>query len=193
MIHNGIEYTQIPYAPTYYISRCGKVVSLKDGCIRNVGISKTKKGYYVCNLVDINNCRRICKVHRLVANTFLGLDLISNAGRCDIHINHIDMNKSNNHVINLEIISLCENVRHYSINTTPILIGVHIHPLSKKYFSRICVSGKRHYLGGHKTPEQAHKAYIDAFIRYGLRDKYIEQLPAYKEAMMLKGVGASIV
>ena len=71
--------------------------------------------------------------------------------------------------------------------------GIGVSFRDNRYIAQLCVKRKQVKIGHYKTPEQAHKAYIDAFIRYGLRDKYVEQLPAYKEAMMLKGVGVSIV
>ena len=58
-------------------------------------LSKDKDGYLQCNLAK-NKKNKLCKVHRLVAYTF-----IPNSNNLPI-INHKDVNPSNNHVDNLE-------------------------------------------------------------------------------------------
>ena len=193
MIYNGIEYTQIPYAPTYYISRCGKVLRVNGG--RTIGIKQRIDmfGYMCCNVSKPNAPHSPVRIHRLLAITFLSLDVSCNKMLYKTHVNHIDGNKLNNSLSNLEVIGMDENQRHYQINTNKFGIGVTYHKGGGKYTARIQFNGKRRHIGLYSTPEQAQNAYIDAFIRYGLRDKYVEQLPAYKEAMMLKGVGVSIV
>ena len=65
---------------------------------------RTNNGYLQCTLY-INKKRTTHKVHRLVASTYLGdIDGMT--------VNHIDGNKLNNHVSNLEIITHYENMQH---------------------------------------------------------------------------------
>lgn len=65
-----------------------------------------KRGYYSVDLMSDNNVPIRCKVHMIVAHTFLGPQAP------DMIINHIDANKHNNSLKNLEYISQRENVAH---------------------------------------------------------------------------------
>lgn len=195
MTHNEIEYTQIPYAPTYYISRCGKVVRVNGGIVKDIAPVMHNCGYVQFNIVNIRGSRYPIKRHRLIANTFLGLDIEPNNTIHLTHVNHIDGNRTNDAIYNLEVIKSSENIRHGRIclNGRINSIGAWFRPDCNKYYSAILINGKQKYLGRYNNEEQAHKAYIDAFIRYGLRDKYVEQLPSYKEAIAIMGEGAYIV
>lgn len=85
----------------------GRILALKD-CSRN------RKGYQTYKQVclSVNGKTKYSMVHRLVAEAFIpkipGKDLV----------NHIDGNKHNNVVENLEWVTSSENVRH-SINCLP--------------------------------------------------------------------------
>lgn len=87
----------------------------KEGIIRNINTNKeisqslSTKGYYKVNLwINNKNISRV--VHRLVAETF-----IPNPNNLET-INHIDGNKSNNSVSNLEWCTIQVNNLHYKIN-----------------------------------------------------------------------------
>lgn len=56
-----------------------------------------------------NGIRSTKKVHRLVASAFLG-------EMNHLHVNHIDCNRSNNHIDNLEWVTHLENMRHARLN-----------------------------------------------------------------------------
>lgn len=66
---------------------------------------KQNSGYDVVTLY-VNNISRNYLVHRLIAKTFLE----ELPGKTDV--NHIDGNKSNNKVSNLEYVTRSENIRH---------------------------------------------------------------------------------
>lgn len=68
-------------------------------------ISKNKQGYLVVGMA-INKKPRTKQIHRLVALTFL-----SNPNNLP-QVNHIDGNKQNNHVENLEWCTSSENLKH---------------------------------------------------------------------------------
>ena len=90
------------YEGYYQVSNCGRVKSLD----RIVTSGKTKKGMIIQGILDIGGYVRVtlwksCKpkkymVHRLVAFAFL-----DNPNNLKM-INHIDENKENNNVTNLE-------------------------------------------------------------------------------------------
>lgn len=85
----------------------GKGYLLKKGQI--IKQQENKKGYKVCYLSK-NSKQKTCLVHRLVANAF-----IPNPNNYE-QINHIDCNKSNNNVNNLEWCSNLQNQRHAIAN-----------------------------------------------------------------------------
>ena len=91
-IQNGVEYD---YRDEYQISNYGRVKSLKHGKEKIKKIGKNAKGYSQIGLLK-NGQRKMFKIHRLVAHMFL-------TGYFEgAEVNHIDENKNNNHVLNLE-------------------------------------------------------------------------------------------
>ena len=74
-----------------------------------------KRGLLLKQSLDIDGYKRITlyngnkktyRVHRLVVEHFIG------SIPCDKEVNHIDYDRTNNHISNLEIVSHLENVRH---------------------------------------------------------------------------------
>lgn len=110
----------------------------------------TKK--YPCVELYCKNFR----VHRLVAEHF-----IPNPHNYN-QVNHIDGNKDNNDVSNLEWCSNRMNVIHYYKSKTP---GIHI-TKSKTYYTRIYLNGEHVYLGTFKTLEEATNAYTSALAQH---------------------------
>jgi len=68
---------------------------------------KVAKNGYHCVTLCKSGERKMWLVHRLVAKAFLGAE--DNDG---MQVNHIDGNKSNNSVNNLELVTAKENTRH---------------------------------------------------------------------------------
>lgn len=88
--------------PKYLVSDTGKVRRVgsdRDHSVRN------KDGYLITDLYD-SGVRTCARVHRLVAEEF-----IPNPDNKP-EVNHIDGDKSNNHVSNLEWVTKEENCRH---------------------------------------------------------------------------------
>lgn len=94
------------YGDYFLISKCGKVFSKRTHKFLKQTISKT--GYYTIStrFGGRNGTSHCFKVHRLVAETF-----IINANNKP-HVNHIDDNKLNNSVDNLEWATAKENIQH---------------------------------------------------------------------------------
>ena len=78
----------------------GKIIAQRDD----------KDGYKRVTLVNEGKYTT-CQVHRLVAQSF-----IPNPER-KAEVNHMDMNKENNNIFNLEWMSRQENARHYADST----------------------------------------------------------------------------
>ena len=77
-------------------------------------------------------------IHKLVANTFLG--------ESDLEVNHIDGNKLNNNVSNLEYLSRSDNIKHaFKNNLIPIVKD--FNSTSK----RICCSNGKEYKSIHEA------------------------------------------
>lgn len=98
------EYKEIEGFEHYSISNYGNVYSYISGKLLNLILCSTH-GYYKVNLYS-NNKRKTFKVHRLVAEAF-----ISNPFNKE-EINHIDSNRINNYVGNLEWTTRQENQAH---------------------------------------------------------------------------------
>lgn len=110
------DFCIIPNYSRYVIDTYGNVYSLnynKTGKIKIMKQSKNRYGYMQIELFDDNKESKLLSVHRLVAISFIP----SIKGKD--YVNHIDGNRSNNHVSNLEWCSLSENAKHsYNIIKT---------------------------------------------------------------------------
>ena len=91
------------YESRYLVSQQGDVYSLKMK--RLLKPVRTEKGYLSVELWE-GYKRKVMKIHRLVAKNF-----IPNPRDCK-EVNHIDGNKENNHVSNLEWCTRSENLKH---------------------------------------------------------------------------------
>lgn len=90
--------------PNYEVSNQGHVRNKRNGKVLKPQLNK-KEGYYRVNL---NN--KHYYIHRLVADTFFEGD------HQKIDVNHIDGNRLNNNISNLEWCTRKENIRHAYIN-----------------------------------------------------------------------------
>lgn len=100
------------YEGLYQVSNWGRVKSLnynRTGKAEVMIPRKTKKGYLLVQLSK-NGKKKTCSVHRLVAGAFLD----NPEGKPEI--NHIDENKENNRVDNLEWIWHKDNCNHGTRN-----------------------------------------------------------------------------
>ena len=98
-------WSQIPGFPDYLISDHGHILSYKRGDWRYLNPYLGKNGYLYVNL-RANNITIRRYIHRLVAETF-----IPNSENKPV-VNHIDGDKTNNFVSNLEWCTDKENSKH---------------------------------------------------------------------------------
>jgi hypothetical protein len=165
---NGVtcveEWKDVPdYEGLYQVSDLGRVKSLErflKGKVKRTLQEKIIKtplnsnGYPTLGLCK-DNCRKTLTVHRIMGMTFLGLTK-DTIGVCD----HIDNNRQNNELSNLQIISSRLNCKKDAKNKTNYN-GV------KKYGDKFCanikLNRKNLYLGIFDSPVEAHKKYEEAF------------------------------
>ena len=111
---NELEiYACIDGYPDYLVTSYGRVLSLRDkngkSRIKELNQVDDKNGYKMLCLYN-NRIHKNIKVHRLVALAF-----IPNPDNKP-QVNHVDENKTNNHVSNLEWVTAKENCNHGTRN-----------------------------------------------------------------------------
>lgn len=107
------DFKAIPNYSRYAVDIFGNIYSLNYNKTKNIKIMKQRKnryGYMQIQLFDDSKKSKLLSVHRLVAISFIPFI------KGKEYVNHIDGNKSNNHVDNLEWCNLSENTKH-SYNT----------------------------------------------------------------------------
>lgn len=97
------KWKEIDGYPNYLISNTGKVYTKNRNKILSPKIDRY--GYYVVGLCKNNKVKHFT-IHRLVATAFIPL-----VDNCNV-VNHIDSNKQNNNVDNLEWTTVSGNTKH---------------------------------------------------------------------------------
>jgi len=162
----------------YQISNYGNVKS----CIRYVNakfgkrvvnekllsLGKDKDGYLMAILCQ-DGTKQTVKIHRLVANAFIdkiyGKDIV----------NHIDSNKSNNIVSNLEWVSSLENSCHsrLKMKTSSKYVGVCFNKKDNNFRATATLKGKTVILGRFKNEEDAYKLRLKFLKENNIDTKYL--------------------
>lgn len=168
-INGEIAYKYI-YNGNYYITKSGNLYSTyiiggqgktDINKIHKVAYGQDRDGYYRVILSDNSN-RKYIKIHQIVVNQFLG--------GCpkDMVVNHIDGDKHNNNVNNLEVITNKENIQHAwktgltnkENNPNRLKINVFDKKQNKQYYFTSLEDT-------HKTFPELSKRYIN-YIRKGI-------------------------
>jgi vacuolar-type H+-ATPase catalytic subunit A/Vma1 len=138
------------YEGLYAVDDAGNVYSFKWGNFRKLRPGLNNRGYYMVVFYK-NKIKQTHEVHRLVAMTFLE-DFLN-----DLHVDHIDGNKQNNHISNLRMVTHQQN----SFNR-PTAKGYYWNKPAKKWMAKICLNYKTKYLGYFDTEAEARDAYLAA-------------------------------
>ncbi len=99
-----MDLTRLVDYPDYFISKDGEVYSNKTGNLKKLQPGNHGHGYLLVVLRQ-NGKPYTRTVHRLMAMTFLDFDP-------NLDVNHIDGNKLNNKLENLEMCTRSENIKH---------------------------------------------------------------------------------
>lgn len=152
---------------SYEVSNLGRLISLK-GKEPKVLIGGVNKGGYKCYNIRNENKTYFKTIHRLVAIAFL-----ENNNNLDF-VNHINKDKKNNKVDNLEWCNSRENNTHMklSFSKSSKYVGVYFDKSRGKYYSTIKFNGKQNFLGIFTIEEEARDAYNNALIKNNLTNRY---------------------
>jgi len=115
--------------PNYFVTKEGLVFSSKTK--KFLKFSYDQQGYQRVGLYIGNYKTKTIKVHRLVAETFI--DNIENKK----DVNHIDGNKANNNISNLEWCTRSENIKHAFKNGLKIVTQNQIEGVKKRFSKQI--------------------------------------------------------
>lgn len=138
----------------YSVSSYGNVRNDVRGNL--ISGAMTKSGYRRV-LLRIDNKQKLYYTHQLVAIVFLE----HVPCRVERVVDHIDNNRSNNHLSNLQIITQRENASKDRNGGASEYVGVYYLENRKqfKWKAQITINGKNKYLGSYPTEYRAHLAY----------------------------------
>lgn len=151
------------YKGYYQISNLGAVKSLKFNKVKFINPSTTKAGYKVLRLF-LNGNRKMFSLHQLIAISFLN----HKPKGMEIVVDHIDGDKSNNILSNLQLISHRENCSKQIRDMSSNYVGVHWSKSSKKWASQITINKKRTHLGYFDNEIDASITYNNKLKELGL-------------------------
>ena len=150
----------IGYEGVYQVSNLGKVKSLKRNGRNSDKILKQglNSHRYLLTSLSKNGKSKTKMIHKLVAEAFLNH---TSCGR-KLVVDHIDNNKINNKLDNLQIITQRENVSKDKENCSSIHTGVSWYKQVNKWRSYIVINGKFKHLGFFTNELKASEAYQNA-------------------------------
>ena len=159
------------YEGYYQVSNLGNVKSLSR--VDSIGRplkEKSLKGSldvfgYLCFDFRKNNKRKIFKVHQLVAVAFLGHKINGYKG---LIVDHIDNDKLNNKLENLQLITARYNCSKDKKRKSSKYTGVCWEKRRCKWMSRIHIGGKTKFLGYFTNELEAAEAYQTALKNVNL-------------------------
>ena len=148
------------YEGIYQASNLGNVRSFNNrwklkGKPRLLKMCINDRGYMVVGLLN-NGKQKTFKVHILIAMTFLNHKPDKTL---NIVVDHIDCNKKNNSVSNLQLITNRQNLSKDKKNGTSKYVGVSWHKPLNKWVSFIYINKKRYNLGYYNCELAAAQAY----------------------------------
>ena len=151
------------YEGYYQVSNLGRVKSLSRLRFNNGGKFTSKEkilkagttdGYF-CVALSKNAKQKTFRVHQLMAMAFLnhtpcGLNLV---------VNHINFDRKDNRIENLELVTARENANKKHIKSSSKYTGVCWDKSRSKWVSHITIDNKQKFLGYFNCELSASKAY----------------------------------
>jgi hypothetical protein len=145
------------YEGYYQVSNLGNINSLnyrRTGKEKLLKLSKESNGYLQVCLFK-NKKTKVFRVHQIVSMAFL------NHNPCGhkLVINHIDFDKTNNNLNNLEITTQRQNTNQKHLTSTSKYTGVCWDKSRKKWKAKIYINGTNKSLGYFNDELEADAAY----------------------------------
>jgi hypothetical protein len=169
-MENIIEkFKDIPnYLGMYQVSYFGNVKSFMHSKEGKILKQFTNKGGYLCVKLYKDQNKKTCRVHKLMAITFLN-HIPCGFNECVDHINNI---RTDNRIDNLQLISNRENLTkdRFRKETTSKYIGVHFDKSRNKWIAAINLNNKSIHLGRFKSELKASEAYNEALNKININD-----------------------
>jgi hypothetical protein len=164
------------YEGYYQVSNLGNVRSLDRKVNHPKGGLSLRKGFllkpemtFFCYFrvpLSKNKTKKRVSIHRLVAETFI--PNINNKSE----VNHIDGNKTNNKIENLEWVTSRENIHHYHLSNGVKNVGISYAKRMNKFQVSIYINKKKVYLGSFKTEQEALNKYNEYKQLNNLKNDY---------------------
>ena len=154
------------YEGLYEVSSLGRIRSLGHTTVDTKNVERSFKGRvlnlstdsngYNIKTLYLNRERCAFRLHRLIAQAF-----IPNPNGLP-YIDHIDGNKENNNINNLEWVTAQENTERYhsKIESSSKYNKVSFSPSHKKWIAQLLVDGKSIHIGSFDSEEEAHFAQV---------------------------------
>ena len=150
--------TSIQNFSNYLIYNNGDIYSVKRAIFLKPRYDRD--GYPRVGLVSDDKKNITLKLHQLVCMAYLDFEL-EGSYKSKLVIDHIDNNKNNNYLHNLQIITREQNIRkNNKKNKSGLLKGVY--RSGNKFCSNIRINKQTIYLGTFNTELEAHSAYKTA-------------------------------
>ena len=146
--------TSIKNFSNYLIYNSGEIYSIKRKIFLKARFDKDN--YKRVDLSNKNKSKTFF-VHQLVAIAYLNHDLSKN-----LCIDHINNDRTNNYLHNLQIITKEQNSRKVNIKKKSGL-QKGVHKSGNKYISKICINREQIILGVFDTEEEASECYNNKF------------------------------
>ena len=148
------------YDGMYFASKDGYIYSSKRGVLVKMTPNKDKYGYLRIGLCR-NGCEKKYRVHQLVAMAFLNHTPKGH----DCVVDHINEDKSDNRLCNLQIISNRANINKSKRKGSSRYRGVSYYSKLNKWRAKAYINGKHRHLGYFNSEEEASNAY-EKSIKY---------------------------
>jgi hypothetical protein len=145
------------YENEYQINKIGQVLSLKTNRILKASLSSNYLAVSLCK----NGKPKPFRIHQLMAITFLN----HKPNKFTLVVDHIDGNKLNNDLNNLQILTHRENTSKRQ-NASSKYTGVCWHKTKKQFIASIQINKKLHHLGYFDNEYEAHLAYQSKLKEY---------------------------
>jgi hypothetical protein len=159
------------YEGIYEVSNLGRVKSLERIVKRSNGKKYTVNEIILKGILNSNKyltihlhnqgVQKTKYIHKLVAESFL------NHTPCGykLVVNHINFDRKDNRVENLEIVTARENTNQKHLKSSSDYTGVSWHKPTKKWQATISINSKLKHLGLFTDEYQAHLAYQSALAQ----------------------------